>query len=83
MLETQETQVPSLGWEDPLEEGTATHSSVLAWRTPMDTRDWWATVHGVAESQTELRDRVHAQMTAPTFSVVLDLKAVNTGSVLI
>ena len=49
----------------------------------MDTRDWWATVHGVAESQTELRDRVHAQMTAPTFSVVLDLKAVNTGSVLI
>ena len=27
-----ETQVPSLGWEDPLEEGMATHSSVLAWR---------------------------------------------------
>ena len=25
-------QVPSLGWEDPLEEGTATHSSILAWR---------------------------------------------------
>ena len=30
----QETQVRSLGWEDPLEKGMATHSSVLAWRTP-------------------------------------------------
>ena len=30
----QETQVQSLGWEDVLEEGMATHSSVLAWRTP-------------------------------------------------
>ena len=29
-----ETWVPSLGWEDPLEEGTATHSSILAWRIP-------------------------------------------------
>ena len=28
----QETQVRSLGWEDPLEKGTATHSSILAWR---------------------------------------------------
>ena len=34
--ETQETQVRSLGWEDPLEEGVATHSSVLAWKIPMD-----------------------------------------------
>ena len=32
--EMQETQVPSLGWKDPLEEGTATHSSMLAWRIP-------------------------------------------------
>ena len=30
----QETWVQSLGWEDPLEEGKATHSSILAWRTP-------------------------------------------------
>ena len=29
----QETRVSSLGWEDPLEEGMATHSSILAWRT--------------------------------------------------
>ena len=34
MQETQEIQVPSLGWEDPPEEGMATHSSVLAWRIP-------------------------------------------------
>ena len=32
--ETQETQVKSLGQEDPLEEGMTTHSSILAWRTP-------------------------------------------------
>ena len=30
----QETQVPSLGQEDPLEEGMATHSRILAWRIP-------------------------------------------------
>ena len=30
----QETQVPSLGWEDPLEKGMATHSGILAWRIP-------------------------------------------------
>ena len=50
----RETWVPSLGWEDPLEEGMATHSSILAWRIPMDRRAWQATVHGVAKSQTGL-----------------------------
>ena len=34
MQETEETWVPSLGWEDPLEEGMAAHSSILAWRIP-------------------------------------------------
>ena len=34
MQETKETWVHSLGWEDPLEEGTATHSSIVAWRIP-------------------------------------------------
>ena len=34
MQETQETQVRSLGWGDPLEEEMATHSSILAWRIP-------------------------------------------------
>ena len=50
----QETWVRSLGWEDPLEEGVATHSSILARRIPMDRRAWWATVHGVTKSQTQL-----------------------------
>ena len=36
-----------LGWEDPLEEEMATHSSILAWRIPMDRRAWWATVHSI------------------------------------
>ena len=31
---TQETQVPSLGWEDPLEKGVVTHCSILAWKIP-------------------------------------------------
>ena len=34
MQEIQETQIQSLGQEDPLEEGMATHSSILAWRIP-------------------------------------------------
>ena len=37
----------SLGGEDPLEEGMATHSSILAWRILMDRGAWWATDHGV------------------------------------
>ena len=45
----QETWVQSLGWEDPLEKGKATYSSILAWRIP------W-TVHGVTKSQTQLSD---------------------------
>ena len=51
-----ETWVQSLGWEDPLEEDIATHSSVLAWRIPTDRGAWWATVHGVTESRTQLSD---------------------------
>ena len=46
----------SLGWEDPLEEGMATHSSILAWRIPVDTGAWWVIVHGVAKSWTQLND---------------------------
>ena len=39
-----------LGWEDPLEKGTGTHSSILTWRIPLTT------VHGVSMSWTHLRD---------------------------
>ena len=38
--------------EDPLEEGMATHSSILAWRSPMDRGAWRATVHAVEELDT-------------------------------
>ena len=44
------------GRENPLEEGMATHSSILAWRIPMDRGAWWAIVHGVEKTQTRLRD---------------------------
>ena len=47
-----ETWVWSLGWEDPLEEGMATHFSILAWRIPMDIVAWSATVQSVTESDT-------------------------------
>ena len=46
----QETWVRSLGWEDPVKKEMISHSSILAWRIP------WTTVHGVAKSQTWLRD---------------------------
>ena len=52
LLAMQESWVRSLGWEDPLEEGMATLSNILAWRIPMDRGAWWATVHGVEKSQT-------------------------------
>ena len=51
-----ETWIQSLGWEDPLEEGMENHSSVLAWRIPVDRGAWLATVHGVTESGTRLSD---------------------------
>ena len=52
----QETWVRTLGWDDPLKEGMATHSRILAWRILMDRGAWQATVHGVTKSQTRLSD---------------------------
>ena len=46
----RETLVQSLGWEDPLEKGKTTQSSILAWRIP------WTIVRGVAKRQTQLND---------------------------
>ena len=51
-----EIWVRFLGWEDPLEDGMATHSSVLAWRIPIDREAWCAAVHGVAKNRTRLSD---------------------------
>ena len=51
LLVTQETWVfDPLGLEDPLEEGMATHSSILAWTIPIERGAWCATVHGVTKS---------------------------------
>ena len=52
----RETWVQSLGWEDPLEKGKATRSSILAWRIPIGRGAWWATVHRVTKNQTQLSD---------------------------
>ena len=46
----REIWVQSLGWGGPLEKGTATHSSILAWRIP------WTVFHGVSKSRTQLSD---------------------------
>ena len=51
-----ETWARSLSWEDALEEGMGTHSSVLAWRIPMDRGAWQATVPRVPKSWTRLSD---------------------------
>ena len=55
MQETQETRVRCLGQAVALEEGMATHSSVLAWRIPMDNGAWWALVHSIAKNHTGLK----------------------------
>ena len=52
----QEARVQSLGQEDALENGMATHSSILAWRIPWTEEPGGATVHGVAKSKTRLSD---------------------------
>ena len=52
----QETWVLFLVWEDALEEGMATHSSILAWRILMDRGAWQAIVYGVTKGQTCLSD---------------------------
>ena len=57
----QETQVRFLDQEDPriwifsfLEKEMATHSSILAWKNPMDRGAWWAAVHGITNSWARL-----------------------------
>ena len=54
MHEIQETQVLSLGQEEPLEEGTATHSSILAWRIPWSEEPGELQTVGLQRSQTGL-----------------------------
>ena len=56
-----DTWVQSLGWENPLEKGMVTHSSILAWRIPIDRGDWQVTVHRVTKSWTRLSECVQHQ----------------------
>ena len=57
----QETLVQLLGWEDPLEKKMAAHSSILAWRIPMDRGGWWETGHGVTRVGHGLATKPHHQ----------------------
>ena len=58
----KETWVGSLGQEGPLEEGMATHSSILAWRIPVGRGAWWAyPVHRIVKSQTSLKQLTRGQ----------------------
>ena len=56
-----EIWVRSLGWEGPLEEGMATHSSILAWRIPMDRGAWQAAVHDVTKESDVTKQLSKAQ----------------------
>ena len=66
----QETWVRSLGWEDSLEKGMATHSSILAWRITSDRGAWQATVHGVTKSWTQLTKNSTAHITSKLCSPI-------------
>ena len=71
----QETWVQSLGWEDPLEEGMATHSNILAWKFPMDRGTWQARVYGVTKRWTQLSDEAQHRGSKLTFFSSLQLSA--------
>ena len=55
-MQRQETQVRSLGWEDPLGKGMTTHSSTLAWRMPWTEKPGGLQSMGLQKSGTQLRD---------------------------
>ena len=61
-IKNQETQLPSLGLKDSLEDSMATHSSILAGKIPMDKGEWRATVHKVAKSQTRLKQQTSKKL---------------------
>ena len=71
----QEIWVQSLSWEDPLEEGMATHSTVLIWRIP-NRGAWWATIHGITKSQTWLIIYIPCVMLEKNLESPLDCKEI-------
>ena len=58
MQETQETRVPSLDWEDPLEEEMVTHSGYYCLENPMDRGAWQSTIHRVTRVSHNLATKV-------------------------
>ena len=77
----RKTWVRSLGWEDTLEEGMANHSSILAWRIPMDRGARRATVTEVAESDVteQLSIAQHWVFRSPTFELDLEYRYIGMG----
>ena len=71
-----ETWVQSLGWEDPLEEGMATHSSILAWRIPMDRGAWWVVAHG-DHKELDMTERLSTQHISLPFFCPVSLSFVS------
>ena len=69
----QETQVQSLGWEDPMEKEMATNSSSLAWET-RDRRALWATLYGVAKSKQTTTKLFHKKLISPVFLQCSEVK---------
>ena len=55
------TNIFAKAFVSAVEEGTATHSNIPAWRIPVDRGAWWAADHGVAKSQTQLSDQAHTR----------------------
>ena len=77
-----ETWVPSLGWEDPMEESMTTHCSILAWRIPTDRGAWWTTVHRVAKRWIGLSDQAQHSAAAASnngFSLLRRLEELKQG----
>ena len=76
----RETRVPSLGWEDPLEEGKETYTNSLAWRIPMERGAWQATVHGVVKSWTWL-STAQSEFWASQMALVAKNLPANAGDI--
>ena len=69
-----ETWVWSLGGEDSLEEGMATHSSILAWSIPMDRGAWWATAMGKESNITKRLSTAQLYLFMPLFWIFFVFK---------
>ena len=71
----QETWVQPLGWEDPLEKGMTTHSSILVWRNSMDRGAWWATAHPMVAKELDPTEQVHTHFREQGITAGNSLKA--------